>query len=94
MKNVAAPRDLTISSQRGKDGQLLILVSDTGIGLPEQREHIFSPFFTTKAHGTGMGLPICRSILESHGGRLWCNSRSDRGATFQFTLPAAVATHA
>ncbi len=93
MKNVATPRELTISSQRGKDGQLLILVSDTGIGLPKQPEQIFSPFFTTKAHGTGMGLPICRSILESHGGRLWCNSRSERGATFQFSLPAAVAAH-
>jgi PAS domain S-box-containing protein len=89
MKNEAAPRELTIGSQRGKDGQLLILVSDTGVGLPEQPEQIFSAFFTTKPHGTGMGLPICRSILESHGGRLWCTSRSERGATFQFTLPAA-----
>jgi PAS domain S-box-containing protein len=87
MKNVSTPHELTISSQRGKDGQLLILVSDTGMGLPEQPEQIFSPFFTTKPHGTGMGLPICRSIIESHGGRLWGTSSSGRGATFQFTLP-------
>jgi PAS domain S-box-containing protein len=92
MKNVSAPRELTLSSQRVKDGQLLILVSDTGIGLPDQPEQIFSPFFTTKPHGTGMGLPICRSIIESHGGRLWGTSSSGRGATFQFTLPATVAS--
>jgi PAS domain S-box-containing protein len=93
MKNVSAPRELTISSQRVKDGQLLILVNDTGIGLPEQPEQIFSPFFTTKPHGTGMGLPICRSIIESHGGRLWGTSSSGRGATFQFTLSGTVAAH-
>jgi PAS domain S-box-containing protein len=93
MKNVSAVRELTISSQRVKDGQLLILVSDTGIGLPEHPEQIFSPFFTTKTHGTGMGLPICRSIIESHGGRLWGTSSAGRGAIFRFTLPAAVAAH-
>jgi signal transduction histidine kinase/PAS domain-containing protein len=93
MKNVSAPRELTVSSQRGKDSQLLILVSDTGIGLPEQSERIFSPFFSTKPHGTGMGLPICRSIIESHGGRLWGTSSSGRGATFQFALPGTVAPH-
>jgi PAS domain S-box-containing protein len=93
MKNVSGPRELTISTQRGTDGQLLILVSDTGIGLPEQPEQIFSPFFTTKPHGTGMGLPICRSIIESHGGRLGGTSSSGRGATFQFTLPGTVAAH-
>jgi PAS domain S-box-containing protein len=91
MKNVSAPRELTIHSQRAKDGQLLILVSDTGIGLPDQPEQIFTPFFTTKPHGTGMGLPICRSIIESHGGRLWGTSSSERGATFHFTLPGTVA---
>jgi len=93
MKNVSAPRELTITSQPAKDGQLLILVSDTGIGLPEQPEQIFSPFFTTKPHGTGMGLPICRSIIESHGGRLWSTSNSPRGATCQFTLPGTAAAH-
>jgi signal transduction histidine kinase len=65
----------------------MISVSDTGIGLPQQQpEQIFSAFFTTKAQGTGMGLPISRSIIESHGGRLWATSNSERGASFHFTL--------
>jgi len=80
--------DLTIKSQRNSDGQVLILVSDTGIGLPAERaDKIFDAFFTTKPQGTGMGLSISRSIIESHGGRLWATGNSDRGATFQFTLP-------
>jgi signal transduction histidine kinase len=65
----------------------MISVSDTGIGLPQQPEQIFSAFFTTKAQGTGMGLPISRSIIESHGGRLWATANSERGASFHFTLP-------
>jgi signal transduction histidine kinase len=82
---------LTIKSEAG-DAQLLISVSDTGVGLPaEQADQIFSAFFTTKDKGTGMGLPISRSIIESHGGRLWAADGSGRGATFQFTLPATVA---
>jgi PAS domain S-box-containing protein len=84
--------ELTIKSEAG-DAQLLISVSDTGVGLPpEQAEQIFRAFFTTKDNGTGMGLPISQSIIESHGGRLWASS--GRGATFQFTLPATVAAHA
>jgi signal transduction histidine kinase len=72
------------------DGQLLISVRDTGSGLPPgQAERVFDPFFTTKGNGTGMGLPISRSIIESHGGRLWATSNSGRGATFNFTLPTA-----
>jgi signal transduction histidine kinase len=91
MKDLSATRELTILSQRVKDGQLMISVSDTGIGLPlQQPEQIFSAFFTTKAHGTGMGLPISRSIIESHGGRLWATSNSERGASFHFTLPKEV----
>jgi len=84
--NVAG--DLTIKSQRNPDGQVLISVSDTGIGLPPERaDKVFDAFFTTKPQGTGMGLSISRSIIESHGGRLWVTGNSDRGATFQFTLP-------
>ena len=74
---------------------MLISVSDTGVGLPPQQEDkIFNAFFTTKTHGTGMGLRISRSIVESHGGSLWASDNSPRGATFQFTLPAMVAAHA
>src|SRR5580704_234114 len=83
---------LTIRSVRGEGGQLLISVSDTGVGLPpEQADQIFNPFFSTKTQGTGMGLSISRSIIESHGGRLWATSNSGSGATFHFTLPAAEA---
>src|ERR1022692_2360216 len=83
---------LTIKSLMAEGGQLLISVSDTGVGLPrEQADQIFNAFFSTKAQGTGMGLSISRSIVESHGGRLWATSNSGRGATFNFTLPAAEA---
>lgn len=88
MKDISTARELTIRSQQVKDGQLLISVSDTGIGLPPQAEQVFSAFFTTKAHGTGMGLPISRSIIETHGGRLWATSDSGRGTNFHFTLPS------
>ena len=71
---------------------MLISVSDTGVGLPAGRaDEIFEAFFTTKVQGSGMGLAICRSIVESHGGRLWATSNDGRGATFHFTLPTAVA---
>jgi signal transduction histidine kinase len=74
------------------DAQLLISVSDTGVGLPQEREEeIFHAFFTTKEKGTGMGLPISRSIIESHGGRLWAAGAPGSGTTFQFTLPTAAA---
>jgi PAS domain S-box-containing protein len=93
MKNVEGTRELTIQSQLTENGQVLISVSDTGVGLPQQKaEQIFDAFFTTKPHGTGMGLRISRSIIESHGGRLWAAGASGRGATFQFTLPASVAS--
>jgi PAS domain S-box-containing protein len=94
MKDVDGTRELAVMSQRGEDGQVLISVSDTGVGLPpQQADKIFNSFFTTKTHGTGMGLRISRSIIESHGGRLWAADNSPRGATFQFTLPATVAAH-
>ena len=89
MKNVDGTRELTIQSKRAENEQILVSVSDTGIGLPpQQAEQIFNAFCTTKTHGTGMGLRISRSIIESHGGRLWAVGPSGRGATFQFTLPA------
>jgi predicted ATPase/signal transduction histidine kinase len=95
MKDVDGVRDMVIRSQRADDGSILVSVSDTGIGVPPQlAEHIFDPFFTTKVHGTGMGLRISRSIVESHGGNLWVASAPGRGATFQFTLPAKVASSA
>jgi signal transduction histidine kinase/ligand-binding sensor domain-containing protein len=88
MKNVDGTRDLTIQSQRGENGQVLISVSDTGVGLPPQRaDQIFDAFFTTKPHGTGLGLRISRTIVESHGGRLWASDNPPRGAKFYFTLP-------
>jgi PAS domain S-box-containing protein len=80
--------DLTIRSQRNAVDQLLVSISDTGIGLPsDQAGKVFDAFFTTKPQGTGMGLSISRSIIESHGGRLWATGNPDRGTTFQFTLP-------
>jgi PAS domain S-box-containing protein len=94
MKGTTGRRELTIRSEAG-DAQLLISVSDTGVGLPpEQADQIFKAFFTTKDNGTGMGLPISRSIIESHGGRLGAVGHSGPGTTFQFTLPTPVAAHA
>jgi signal transduction histidine kinase len=82
--------ELTVKSQR-QDGQLLFSVSDTGPGLPTGNvDQIFSAFFTTKSQGSGMGLAISRSIVESHGGRLWASANSGGGATFHFTLPIQV----
>jgi PAS domain S-box-containing protein len=79
--------ELTVRSQR-QDSQLLLSVSDSGVGLPtEKMDQIFSVFFTTKPQGSGMGLAISRSIVESHGGRLWATANDGRGATFHFTLP-------
>jgi signal transduction histidine kinase len=81
--------ELAIKSEPGQDGQLLVSVSDTGVGLPaEKAEQIFDPFFTTKPQVSSMGLAICRSIVESHSGRLWASANNGGGATFQFTLPA------
>ena len=66
----------------------MVSVTDSGVGLPpQQTEQIFNAFFTTKPHGTGMGLRISRSIIESHGGRLWAADNSGRGARFCFSLP-------
>jgi signal transduction histidine kinase len=91
MKSVDGIRELIIKSQRADTGELLVSVSDTGVGLPpQQSEQIFNAFVTTKPHGTGMGLRICRSIVESHGGRLWATGNSPRGASFHFALPTKI----
>jgi signal transduction histidine kinase len=80
-------RVVTVTAKR-HDGEVRIAVSDRGRGLsPSEQEKLFDAFFTTKAEGMGMGLPISRSIIESHGGELWAAPNSDRGMTFNFTLP-------
>ncbi|HWL75773.1 MAG TPA: ATP-binding protein, partial [Burkholderiaceae bacterium] len=80
--------ELVVTSKRTDGSQLLISVCDSGVGLPAaEAERIFVAFFTTKPQGTGMGLSISRSIIGSHGGRLWASANTGRGATFQFTLP-------
>ena len=82
--------ELTIKSEPTGHEQLLISIKDTGVGLPtEQLDQIFSAFFTTKSQGTGMGLSISRTIIESHGGRLWASANAGKGATFRFTLPTS-----
>jgi signal transduction histidine kinase len=80
-------RDLLIRSQQHADG-VLVAVQDSGVGIaPDNVDRLFNSFYTTKPNGMGMGLSICRSIIEAHGGKLWAVSNSGRGATFQFTLP-------
>jgi len=91
MKEVDGARELAVKSQRTEKDEVLLSVSDTGVGLPpQQADQIFNAFFTTKPHGTGMGLRISRSIVESHGGRLWSADNSPRGANFHFALPAKI----
>jgi PAS domain S-box-containing protein len=91
MHNVDGLRELTIKSQLAENNELLLSVSDTGVGLPpQQADQIFNAFFTTKPQGTGMGLSISRTIVESHGGRLWAADNSPRGASFRLSLPAKI----
>jgi signal transduction histidine kinase len=86
--------ELTIKTELAQGGQVLISVSDTGVGLPKEKtEQIFNAFFTTKPQGSGMGLSISRSIVESHGGRLWAADNSPGGARFCFTLPTKSEAH-
>jgi C4-dicarboxylate-specific signal transduction histidine kinase len=88
MKDVEGKRELAIKSQRTENEQLMVYVSDSGVGLPSQQaDQIFHAFFTTKPHGIGMGLAICRSIVESHSGRLWAADNAPRGASFHLILP-------
>jgi PAS domain S-box-containing protein len=82
-------RKLLITSGKAESGGVLVAVGDTGPGLPPgTTEHLFEPFHTTKPNGMGMGLSICRSIIETHGGRMWASENLPRGAVFEFTLPA------
>jgi len=81
------PRVLWVQSQTDESGHVLVAVRDSGIGLGSEADRLFIPFFTTKAKGMGMGLPISRSLVESHGGRLWATPNSPHGAVFSFTLP-------
>ena len=88
MKDEDGKRELIIKSERTENEEIMVSVTDSGVGLPpQQTEQIFNAFFTTKPHGTGMGLRISRSIIESHGGRLWAADNSGRGARFCFSLP-------
>jgi C4-dicarboxylate-specific signal transduction histidine kinase len=93
MEGVALPsRKLVVKSEISDQGQVLVSVRDTGVGLDaHQLEKVFEAFFTTKPEGVGMGLSISRTIIEAHGGRLWATLNTGPGATFQFTLPMAEA---
>ena len=82
------PRELVIRSRQDETQQVLVSVTDCGVGISaENADRLFNAFFTTKSSGMGMGLSICRSIMEAHGGRLWATANVPHGATFQFTLP-------
>jgi signal transduction histidine kinase len=83
---------LSISTEQSQTNGVLVAVCDNGPGIDaEHRERIFEAFYTTKSNGVGMGLSICRSIIDAHGGRLWTDSNEPRGAVFKFTLPGAAA---
>jgi len=85
--------ELTIKSEDGENGELLMSITDSGVGLPAEKAHqIFDAFFTTKPQGSGMGLTISRSIIQSHGGRLWAGANAKQGVTFYFTLPSEPTT--
>ena len=83
----AGARELSIRTEQHQ-AEVLVAVCDSGRGVdPDKRERIFEAFYTTKSSGTGMGLSICRSIINAHGGRLWAEANEPRGAVFLFTLP-------
>ena len=86
----AEPRVLKVQSSRSASGLVHVSIEDSGPGIgASDRDRIFDPLFTTKAGGMGMGLSICRSIIEDHGGKIWVAAAAGRGAVFQFELPAA-----
>ena len=93
MATVDGPRILTVSSNARDDGGVMISIADTGTGIGTQdTQRVFNPLFTTKSGGMGMGLSICRSIIEAHGGTLWVVPNAPRGSIFQFVLGGDVAT--
>src|SRR6266481_258045 len=83
------PRLLWVQSQLDESGDILVAIRDSGTGLSSEADGLFTPFVTTKAYGMGMGLPISRSLIEGHGGRLWAEPNRPHGAVFSFTLPVA-----
>ena len=84
----AGPRELLISTEQTEANGVLVTVRDSGPGIdPEHVERVFEAFYTTKSSGVGIGLSICRSIIDAHGGRLWAEANEPRGAVFLFTLP-------
>jgi C4-dicarboxylate-specific signal transduction histidine kinase len=86
----AEARELSISTEQTRTKDVLVTVRDSGPGIdPENLERVFEAFYTTKSNGVGMGLAICRSIIEAHGGRLWAEANELRGAVFRFTMPNA-----
>ena len=88
MANSDAPRVLSVKSEAHERDGIMVSVADTGTGIdPQDIERIFNPLFTTKSDGMGMGLLICRSIVESHQGRLWATRNEGLGVTFKFSLP-------
>jgi PAS domain S-box-containing protein len=90
MSSVAGVRELSIETEQSRTGDIVVALRDSGPGIdPAHLERVFEPFYTTKTSGVGMGLSICRSIIDAHGGRLWVDANEPRGAVFQFTLPAA-----
>jgi PAS domain S-box-containing protein len=89
----AQPRTLSLESRTDESGNVLVAVRDSGTGFGSEVDRLFTPFFTTKGNGMGMGLPISRSLIESHGGRLWATANSPQGAVFSFTLPASSESH-
>src|ERR1700736_1148894 len=94
MKDVHGTRELALKSQRAENEQITVRVSDTGVGLPpQQKDHILCLLYPAESYGTGMGLSISRSIVESHSGRLWAADNSPRGASFHLILPTKVAAH-
>ena len=92
MATVNGPRVLSLSSSNRDDGGVMISITDTGTGISaEDVQRVFNPLFTTKTGGMGMGLSICSSIIESHGGKLWVVPNAPRGSIFQFVLGADTA---